>query len=1049
MLKARILFLAGLVTTGMLSAKTVALWPLEKLSNGKVDGSCVINPANDFTVIADNAVVEDQSVGWNLPPNPDTARHAWRPVNQSAAREVVSGKVNGFLYNNSVGDYLARDRTFTVEGYLKILDLPARDQWSIVMAGFDDNNNSAHRWTLSFRRRSSESYACTWILWANGGGDTVLHAYESEEASYAMTNTWMHVALTHEPTTGGNEIWKLYLDGTLAGALTQASRTGVPGAHRFSLGARGSGNPLSAVFDYWRISDEVLVPSQFLNAGEAGTMEVASPTVAYWPLDVTPSGGVDGRDAVGESPLTGGFNNMASFRSCRAGASEDCAFEGNPPNATVSLPSGNAGCLQGCQSYGCLLQNAVGAKLDMSTSFTVEGWFSPRICERSAKAASETVAYVFGTRHDANKGWVLAYRTKGANTFLFDIYCVDQQNGVVQNNVKLSGSYDVAGWYETWHHVALAYDKAGGPSGFGRWTLFIDGVQTGFADNGRAISPVTETRPFFLGGRTSSANQSFQGRIDCVRVAQTVLAPNQFLCATENATAATDVVALWPINVERGYYLDLRDVSGNNYHFVSRDSRYSVQCVTGVVGEAPVIANPDKSPNFRGDTRTLNGCAQFRNPSDGNQHRSYLLSGSGLVTSAVAAGKDFTLECYYRRCNPTTLGQEVLFAVANEESVGARLFRTSEGIKVWDGMHCNNGQLPDTLIPETSDSDMEADTWYHIAFVHTIEPVNGVSKTMWRVYVNGDLKGSASGNRNNQTDTWRSLLVGGRYFSDNNSVNGCLSSVRLSKGALAPTDFLCATSAESVSVPAKTVGYWPIDALGVGLANLADAESPMTAQGTVSSQTVGARASIPNTSALTNLVTGAARRNQGSYALGMAGALTAESVGFTLSLRDPFTVEGWLKYDASGTAPEQDLVSAGEVDSGVGVRLFIDRTGTTPRLKVKARGVWPSTPFIDTAFADVDLMPFADVWTHVAVVYDPTDRTGSWTLYADGRQLGVKIYNFYYPTSLDYFRSGAFRIGSTTRPLAGEIDMWRLTVGVLSPAELLYAAPKGLTIFIR
>ena len=51
----------------------------------------------------------------------------------------------------------------------------------------------------------------------------------------------------------------------------------------------------------------------------------------------------------------------------------------------------------------------------------------------------------------------------------------------------------------------------------------------------------------------------------------------------------------------------------------------------------------------------------------------------------------------------------------------------------------------------------------------------------------------------------------------------------------------------------------------------------------------------------------------------------------------------------------------------------------------------------------MDLSPFANTWTHVAVVYDSSDYTGSWTLYADGKPLGAKIYNFYHPSYTDAF----------------------------------------------
>ena len=54
-----------------------------------------------------------------------------------------------------------------------------------------------------------------------------------------------------------------------------------------------------------------------------------------------------------------------------------------------------------------------------------------------------------------------------------------------------------------------------------------------------------------------------------------------------------------------------------------------------------------------------------------------------------------------------------------------------------------------------------------------------------------------------------------------------------------------------------------------------------------------ARLSIPNKNALTNVVTGGARQNLGSYALGAGGTLAAASIGFDMAGPKPFTAEGW------------------------------------------------------------------------------------------------------------------------------------------------------------
>ena len=1035
-------------------AKTVALWPLE--TN---DLRCVVNPKNDLGQIAAHFVNGGAEAPWELPPNPDADRHPFVPVNRSAVRESLSGTENGFLgflYNNYSGVYMRRDKSFTVEGYIKVYELPESNKWAFIVGAYgkEYTDNNRNRWMLSLRRRPDEDYACSWILWGFGTSDTVLYRYADEEASYAITNTWMHVALVHEPVSAGSDRWKLYLNGALAGESQNGKQAASDSTPRFELGARlsQSDNHIAAAFDYWRISDKVLEPSEFLCAGDSSgtSAPAASSTVSYWPLGVTETGGIDCRDAVGNSPLSGGFYGTV-YTETRMMPSEDCAFTGNPPNPTVMFSGGNAGCLQGSDSYACLEQNAVGAVLNVTSNFTVEGWFCPRICERASKNPSqEACCYLLGTRPDASKGWVLQYRATGIDKFQFDLYCVDG-SGVLRNNVVFAGDFDMNSWYDKWRHVALTYNATGGSNGYGLWTLYIDGEQCGEMGNPRAPVAIADARPFTLGGRTSKAEHSFQGKIDCARVCATVLSPNQFLNATSNPQAATDVVGLWPLNVENGAYPDLRDVSGKNNHFASRASYYAQTLATADPDNAPTITNPDKTPTFRGDPSKVNGSVRFRNPDAAtDNHRATFMTGSTEALSAVTGGRNFTFECYWyhRRRTASASGYQEVFFCPSTGGTTARIrfFRKTDGFYIWENLNTTSA-LADTLIPGTSDNDLEYDRWYHVALVHSIETVNDEASSVWRIYLDGSLKGTASKAYNGHAYGCTMLYVGGRYWTDKNSVIGNLSSVRLSNRALDPSEFLCATPAPSTK-PEPTAGYWPIDSVQPGLANIADAEYPLEADGTAAGQDDKARLSIPNKNALTNVVTGAARQNHGSYALGAGGTLAAASIGFEMAGPKPFTVEGWLKWTpAEGTADE-DLVTVGDaLSANGGLRIYFDKTGSSPKLRVFARGAWPCTPYVDGAF-DADLTPLMGTWAHVAIAYDANNGEGAWMLYVEGKPVGT-VKNFYRPTSVDYSRGGDFTLGSTVHPLSAAVDMWRVSMVAYTPEDFLYAPPGGAIIIFR
>ena len=83
------LLLSALVACGAARAKTVALWPLEVDSNN-IGLRCVVNPDNDFAYISGHFSTTGMEAQWELPPNPDTSRHAFEPVSRSSVHETFA-----------------------------------------------------------------------------------------------------------------------------------------------------------------------------------------------------------------------------------------------------------------------------------------------------------------------------------------------------------------------------------------------------------------------------------------------------------------------------------------------------------------------------------------------------------------------------------------------------------------------------------------------------------------------------------------------------------------------------------------------------------------------------------------------------------------------------------------------------------------------------------------------------------------------------------------------------------------------------------------------
>ena len=155
--KLMVLTVAAAASFG-LEARTVALWPLEADASGKLNGRCVIDWHNDLSCNASRYEMVDSDVGWNLPPNPDPACHSLEPFSYKAIRAIPTSSsdysTRRFLFNADMGPVVFREKDFTVEGWVKLQDLPARDAWWYVVGCMDNNGQSRNRWQLSFRRRS-------------------------------------------------------------------------------------------------------------------------------------------------------------------------------------------------------------------------------------------------------------------------------------------------------------------------------------------------------------------------------------------------------------------------------------------------------------------------------------------------------------------------------------------------------------------------------------------------------------------------------------------------------------------------------------------------------------------------------------------------------------------------------------------------------------------------------------------------------------------------------------------------------------------------------
>ena len=295
----------------------------------------------------------------------------------------------------------------------------------------------------------------------------------SQEMEASLTNSWHHLALTHKGTA-----WKVYIDGGDPIAEATVAEPADHAAASFSglyFGGRPNNNTtanrLNASFDYWRVSDKALDPSEFLCAGGVGTLvpepvdATTDTTVAYWKLDRKADGSLDTWDYVGTANLHGGFmptqvgGQIATNANSVLAPDAECAFVGNPPNPTASLGgAGNAGSLLARHhdsEYAVMNVPGLGAELEPATgSFTIEAYLKPR--RRESPPGGQFIFTTCGSDNN-NYGWCLQLVNLGTDWRL--VVMAHDDDGYTPYNAQVSGT--LTDWDE-WKRVALVYESGAG-----------------------------------------------------------------------------------------------------------------------------------------------------------------------------------------------------------------------------------------------------------------------------------------------------------------------------------------------------------------------------------------------------------------------------------------------------------------------------------------------------------------------------------------------------------------------------------------------------------
>lgn len=553
-----VLGMLGWVGGGL--SETVAYWRFDATSDGSLDLRNAAGPHACCEVRRGGPVSSFRQPlavlpAWNrLPP-------ATRGGQRNAGSFLFEGqRRKGYLCVRDLGSVLDLSRSFTVEGWIRPAGVLRPDEVWTLCGAHDAQGNG---WTLSIRNQAGKAafYLRTHMP-ANGLNED----RRFDPAGLTDAFGWAHVALVYEAGRNTEKgAWHLFVDGAPRGVLINAGPVSKPCIFsEFDLGGNSDGQVFDGEFDLWRVSAEALASGRFL-------LSDVPQTLAYWPLDVLSDGQLDLENKAGSA------FSLCPGKDGGLVASRECAVAEVPnPGALrhgVRVERANTGCAALAGDIGrrsLLSAPDLGMRCDLTTPFTVEGWY------RKTTDPAERFWYLAGARDDAS-GWMLALGpSHGRVRFQLHVSDVAQGGGIQFE--RFFQNSDVTG-DTAWRHVALVYDPRRG--GIGMWELFIDGMSRGVIANPTAPDRSHGFRNFNLGGRDSLSN-SFVGNLDCWRVSDGALAPEQFLCSLPDAGPRTVRPSFRdPRNIARGAVIPDEHYCDQPYIGVMRDGSWVCVLTTG------------------------------------------------------------------------------------------------------------------------------------------------------------------------------------------------------------------------------------------------------------------------------------------------------------------------------------------------------------------------------------------------------------------------------------------------------------------------------------
>lgn len=629
-----------------------------------------------------------------------------------------------------------------------------------------------------------------------------------------------------------------------------------------------------------------------------------------------------------------------------------------------------------------------------------------------------------------------------------------------------------------WHHVAASHASDGTTS------FYIDGELDSSQFHTTDAVQNTKEDGFTLGALPrASASGAFRGRIAELRVWKTARSAAEIAANRSLRLRGTEsgLYAYWPMNEGEGAEIwdcasgIFGKIAGTDYVKWVEDADFPIAdqpcAASDTVGLWPLSwrtadgAFDGRSARFglgndlrldAGMLETTQAAAWILPPNPDASVDEALAANAELVPQKTSADNStraaysqalgslmtpdraFTLEGWIKfKTLPSAGGFAAIVAVChgdNNNRILASLWNASGSYKLsFYSYHLTGGS---DVFGRTFTADEVAaltTDFHHYALVHNPDE-NG--QAVSRVYWDGEcvLESAAAKSAAVLHGVLQNanLDIGGRLGS------GCSHAAydywRLSRAALAPSQFLNAGGSAAAVRRSATRHYWKLDGASVG----APAVGAESLNGGVSCEPTGSATPSPMSLSRDHAPTASWIPNNGSLlSSDPLSYVSAANAGNSLKLTGSWTLEGYFRPIRRGGEAGVQLLLSTHV-GGNGMRLEFRKSGNGWYLTLFAhdgeKEVLPRTAMSGDLAA-------RDDWMHVAVTYAASEGRGTWRVYVDGTLSGSAENTVAVATA--YKSDPDLYIGgrpSNAEAFIGNIDSIRVSEGCLAADRFLCGA---------